>query len=311
MDVCQNPEDDEPPEEQVLGKIPGSEAYKPTKEFSPFAPYRSLVADRLKLTGSGNWNIANHLSRDLWLPFVEPAILELPPRRCTGPNLKHEKLSENLKLVKLWDARGLLCLFHEKLLRCSRVFNAHKSDLVDRQIGDRRYRNQHEMHRSGLSSSLPSGANICSIHCPRGHALYGCISDRKDFYHQCQVSRSRAFSNSLPFGFDASLFDGSSAMSELLADVGRPTNRETHGDRYGLKRRRPLKRSDLHTVYAGFGSLYQGDHLGVEYALEGHTNLLRDSGLFTGDVQIVRNSVFPTGPEYQGLVIDGFFSIFS
>lgn len=42
---------------------------------SPEMPYRSLDADRIKLTGKGTWNLTDHLHDELWLPFVEPRIL--------------------------------------------------------------------------------------------------------------------------------------------------------------------------------------------------------------------------------------------
>eukprot|EP00435_Cladocopium_sp_Y103_P013662 s4315_g3.t1 len=43
-----------------------------------------------------------------------------------------------------------------------------------------------------------------------------------------------------------------------------PTSREERGDRYGMKPSSILVPSQVHTVYAGFKSLFQGDHLGVE-----------------------------------------------
>ena len=308
MDSGQNAEAGVP-STQPIDKIPEEVTFQPSEQFSPLRPYRSLQADRLKLSGTGQWPIASFLESELWLPFCEPAILELPPRRCVGPALHREDLAENLKLAKIWDARGLLALFHEPPKHFCRVFNAHKSEVQDRQIGDRRFVNQHEMHLAGPSGDLPNGPLVCSIHCPISYTLRGSVSDRKDFYHQCEVSRSRAFSNCLPFAFDTSDFEGTKALAELLNELKEPTSREKRGDRYGMKRRNILSRADISCCYAGFKSLYQGDHLGVEYALEGHRTMLQRSGLLSEDVMMQRHSPFPAGPEWQGLVIDDFFAI--
>ena len=99
----------------------------------------SLDAGRLNLSGDANWDLARYLEDVLWLPFVEPAILlHHGPVTWAGPPLVREDYSENLKLAKIWDSRGLLALFHEEhptKLRCQ-VFNAYKNLTTDRQIGD-------------------------------------------------------------------------------------------------------------------------------------------------------------------------------
>ena len=192
-----------------LGMIPQKQ--RPSKNvqpvISPFNPYRSLQADRLKLSGRGEWPAQDFIEDELWLPFLEPCILELPDQKsCVGPSFKYEDRGECLKLARLWDARGLLCIFDEEPRFFCRVFNCHKNDTTYRQIGDRRWQNGHEMHSQGPSAFLPNGPLVCSIHCPPGYLLRGCVSDRKDFYHQCAASRSRAFTNCLPFSFDKELF---------------------------------------------------------------------------------------------------------
>ena len=58
---------------------------------------------------------------------------------------------------------------------------------------------------------------------------------------------------------------------QLLQYVQPP--RETHGDRYGMLPKKRVR--DVKQVVAGFTSLYQGDHLGVEFALESHSELSR------------------------------------
>eukprot|EP00438_Fugacium_kawagutii_P001298 Skav226282 [mRNA] locus=scaffold3301:83585:106858:+ [translate_table: standard] len=290
-------------------RIPAAEKYVPNEPFTPFAPYHSLVADRIKITGTGKWDIASFLEDDLWLPYQEPKVLSLDQRPAVGPSFRRESYDENLKLAKIWDAKGLLAVFDEApRFRC-RVFGAHKSSLVDRQIGDRRWCNQHEYHLQGPSAWLPSGNAICALHCPKGFLLRGCISDRKDFYHQCQASRARAFTNCLPFRFPKSDLEDTKAFADFRAELGRPTSRSEQGDRLGMGKKLKTKEADIKFLYAGFKSLYQGDHLGVEYAFAGHQQMLAESGVLCPENQILRNRPFPRGLQWTGLVIDDLFII--
>ena len=276
---------------------------------SPLEPYRSLNAKRLKLTGEGKWPLEDFLDDTLWLPFLEPAIL----RRgggCLGlpvPTTNFESKSENLKLAKLWDSKNLLSLFAPpyKDLR-ARVFNAHKNDEVDRQIGDRRAQNAVECHPVGPSRWLPNGQSITSLHCPPGKKLTGSVTDRKDFYHQARASRARAHSNCLPFWFEADDFLGSRVLEVLKEELQQPTRRDVHGDRYGLPARKA--KSKIGSVCCGFASLFQGDHLGVEYALSAHSGLLKRNGLLVEESHLLSGRAFPKGPLWEGLVIDDYFA---
>ena len=142
---------------QSAGKIQEERRFNVTKPFSPVQPYRSLDASRLKLSGDGAWDMREYLEGILWLPFQDPSILlHHDEVRAAGPDFKHEDRDECLKLVRLWDSKGLLAMFHHdhpRELAC-RVFNAHKSDLVDRQIGDRRWFNSSQYHPKGPSASI-------------------------------------------------------------------------------------------------------------------------------------------------------------
>ena len=60
-------------------------------------------------------------------------------------------------------------------------------------------------------------------------------------------------------------------------------------------------------LFAGFASLFQGDHLGVEFAFCSHQNLLEEAGLLKDSQQIRGLHPFPRGPHYSSLVIDDFF----
>ena len=62
-------------------------------------------------------------------------------------------------------------------------------------------------------------------------------------------------------------------------------------------------------LFPSFGALFQGDHLGVEFALEGHQNLLRREGLLVADRRLQGGEAFPLGPLVEGLIIDDFFVI--
>ena len=88
--------------------------------------------------------MADYFESVLWLPYVEPAVLcHHNAVAWPGPTFENESFEENLKLAKLWGSRGLLAFFekpHPSGLFC-KVFNAHKNELLDRQIGDRRWVN--------------------------------------------------------------------------------------------------------------------------------------------------------------------------
>ena len=152
--------------------------------------------------------------------------------------------------------------------------------------------------------------NLTSIHCPKGKKLIGCVTDRRDFYHQAKVTRARAWSNQLPFAFPVESFFGSRELCELQQVLSRPYDREAHGDRLGWETKPSLLvHPSPQKVYAGFSSLFQGDHLGVEYALVSHTNLLRWGGLLKQDSQVLRHQPFPPGPCWEIIVIDDYVII--
>lgn len=304
--------DTKPAPTGVFARIKEEHKFEPPEKFSPVRPYRALNASRLKLSGSGGWPMEDHLNDILWLPFLEPLVVKHGGKiSWPGPDFSRESVEENEKLLKLWDARGLLALFPDtpEAKSSCRVFNAHKNETTDRQIGDRRWVNGSEMHPTGPSAFLPAGSSITATHCPRGKKLVGCASDRKDFYHQARVTRQRAFSNALPFAFNADHWRQPEAFKEMIAFENRPRSRATDGDRYGMAPRALLVPEKIATVAGDFKTLFQGDHLGVEFALSSHTAMLRDGGLLDAESQILRHHPFPRGPVWQGLVIDDYFAI--
>lgn len=55
--------------------------------------------------------------------------------------------------------------------------------------------------------------------------------------------------------------------------------------------------------------MYQGDHLGVEFALSSHAHLLQEGDLLGEETTVYRHRPFPQGGLWQGLVIDGYFAV--
>ena len=147
------------------------------------------------------------------------------------------------------------------------------------------------------------------------------MSDRKDFYHQLEVSEARCHSNRLPFSFPVADFCGTHALESALepsfALAGR--DREITGDRLiasfapapaGVAcqpARRSVLASDLYVP--AFKSLLQGDHLGVEFALEGHSQLLESGSALIPSYRLYGSSAPPLACSWQALVIDDLVNI--
>ena len=283
-------------------------------EYPELLPYRSLDPTRLKLVGEGKWPMERYLDSVLWLPFVEPAFLmhgfDTPADGV--PNFKAEKPEDCLTLAKVWDARGLLFLAEEPLVPgyFSRVFNAYKSPEKDRQIGDRRLPNMCEFHVDGPSKHLPQGQQLVMLRLPRfTHALRGSMSDRRDFYHQAAVTPQRARTNMLPFCYPLDSFKDTQAWTSYVdRQAPASTAREVVGDH--LKGDSKTKsRLQPEMLYPCFNSLFQGDHLGVEFALCSHETLLKNHGLLCSDTRIQGHLNFPVTTCWDALVIDDYFCL--
>eukprot|EP00435_Cladocopium_sp_Y103_P053797 s2167_g17.t1 len=291
----------------------------PSDDFPQLVPYRSLDAARLRLVGEGAWPMEKFIREPLWLPFQEPAFLRhgLAIDEACAPNFQRESRDECLKLMKVWDAKGLLRLFKEPAepgLYC-RVFNAFKSRDQDRQIGDRRRVNMTERSYDGPSKFLPPDPILTQLHLRRFREKFvASVTDRRDFYHQASVTDARANTNLLPFQFEPFELEGLSAFESFRTQTkgSRSGAREVVGDRLGLGltggggRSKQWKPCPL---FGGFGSLFQGDHLGVEFALCSHQTLLEEVGLLHDSHQVRGHCPFPKGPLFSGLVIDDFFLI--
>ena len=81
------------------------------------------------------------------------------------------------------------------------------------------------------------------------------------------------------------------------------------GDRLGLPPRGKLEKPKK--LYPCFGALYQGDHLGVEFALEAHQGLLEQEGLLRPERRLLKKRPLPLGKTWEALIIDDYFCISS
>ena len=287
------------------------------EDHPELAPYRSLDVSRLKIVGEGKWPMEKYISGPLWLPFQEPSFLwhGLDVGEADVPNLLAEDRHECLRLAQLWDARGILHLAEKprKPGLFSRVFNAFKSSTVDRQIGDRRLPNIHELRIDGPSKFLPQGQQLTMLRVKRfTHGLRGSMTDRRDFYHQAEITEERAETNMLPFSYPGDELKGLCAFEafRLRCEKGVSRKRESVGDQLGKTNVAHKPKADhARELFPCFKSLFQGDHLGVEFALQSHSGLLCENGLLKDECRILGNHCFPLGSKWEALVIDDYFVI--
>ena len=287
----------------------------PEADHPELAPYKNLDTNRLKLVGNGRWPMQDYLDGPFWLPFVEPRFLQhgLDISGEDLPSFAYEDEAENLKLVKVWDAKGLLRVFRAPLSpgHFCRVFNAYKNADCDRQIGDRRIPNARERAIDGPSAFLPPGFSLTNIRIqPFADRLFASVTDRRDFYHQAAVTDERAASNMLPFSFTEEQLQDCKALALAQQSEsqlkGLRRGRELVGDGFGVLTSRSVEAGKW---FPAFGSLFQGDHLGVEFALNAHETLLKQGGLLLDEHRLFGRRPFPLSGKLEGLIIDDYFAI--
>ena len=166
--------------------------------------FKPLNVDRLSMQGHlGRWDAQEFLSPQFWLPYQEPALLRRAnpdPATWSWPRPRPGATAEELCLFRMWDAAGILELSpagDRSSWLISQVFNTWKDERRDRQILDRRGPNGAEaVVYPGPSRDLPAGAQLAELLVDRGREdLRRSGADRKDFYHQFQVTAGRAASN--------------------------------------------------------------------------------------------------------------------
>jgi len=233
-----------------------------TVEAPELQPYRSLCADRLKLTGTGSWDATSFLSDELAVVYRYPDILLLDrvPKKDEYPPF-HDDASEVAKLARLWDSRGLLFIHQIDLPshvphEAVRVFNNFKSIDCDRQIGDRRGRNAVEARIRGPSSTLPSGVDLTDLWiCPSLSRFSINITDRSDFYHQFLASENRSISNTIFPALDFEDLKDTEAMTAYALTLAhRSSNRLRVGDGLKISSRQQFGKLSAGKYFASFRS---------------------------------------------------------
>ena len=285
--------------------------------YPELEPYRKMDPERIKISGTGHWDIIDLLPDNLVMPFLEPAVIA---NGKIAPEGSYPRMTETEKelaaLAKVWDRQGLLYVhnfdipgfFPEEQVR---IFGCFKNSCRDRQIGDKRGRNYAEDKVLGPSKHLPAAADLCDLRLNlQQEKVTLSITDRRDFYHQIRISEEKALTNSLGPGLDPSLLIGTDAMNLFLmkqANKRRRDDRLRYGDQLGYDGyRAPAHPSK---VFIAFNSVLQGDHTGVEVACASHQQLLQNVGLLDFDRSLLGTRPWIHQKEMQGLVIDDFFSI--
>eukprot|EP00435_Cladocopium_sp_Y103_P053730 s754_g17.t1 len=159
-------------------------------EVTPFA---DLNAERLKVFGTGHWDVTQLLSDDLIMAYREPRSLLADLDIGVHP-LVRDSPHEVAKLAKLWDDNNLLYLHTGYRPKGSlvKIFNCYKNAEQDRQIGDRRGQNSFECRVAGPSKHLPAGPDIMDLQVDvRSQKVVLVITDRKDYYHQLWATDAR------------------------------------------------------------------------------------------------------------------------
>ena len=163
----------------------------------------------------------------------------------------------------------------------------------------------------GPSRALPTAFGFSQLEIdPASQRASICVSDRRDFYHQFQVTPQRALTNALWPCLRADDIKDLQAYKAFLAkpEVER-YDRSKHGDAFGgdVQKKLPSVKDGL--VQACFSSIPQGDHLGVEFATCAHRGLLGSYGLLPDDEELRADAAWKGHRVMQGLVIDDFYVV--
>ena len=128
------------------------------------------------------------------------------------------------------------------------------------------------------------------------------------------MTDSRACSNMLPFCYPADVFSDLEAFKTWQeSETGKKrADRHEVGDGFqaadgGLTFSRGGGRPGF--LYPCFRSLFQEDHLGVEFALRSHEVLLQDADLQLSNRRLLGHHLVPGGGRWEALIIDDYFCI--
>ena len=223
------------------------------------------------------------------LRYREEEPRELHPRKCL------DSREELVRLHRKWSKLRLLTFASQEVPEWQkvRVFNARKSSLVDRQIGDRRSVNLFERAVPGPSSRLPTGPLLCGL----GSILVGCCTDRRDYYHQLAVFPEKAAANAVGARIPAS--SPQTKCPRLpLSRLG-----EKIGDGLGGSRLSRKAAAENAMLQPCFNSCFQGDHCGVEVATSAHEGVLQSVGLLQSPSRLQTRQPCPSGPAFESTTI--------
>ena len=293
--------------------FPGMEMPSKTDLDEEVQPYTDLCPERLVFHGSGQWEIDEFLPDDLAMAFREPRTLISGKPTPIKPILRDppERVAE---LAKKWDQHSLLYIHSQGVPSegLVRIFNARKSAVQDRQIGDKRGQNGLESKILGPSACLPNGIDIADL-CvdPSWQYLAVSISDRRDFCHQLKISPEKALGNTIGPAVPISLVEETTAYALWAAQ--KKDRQRYHRLRHGDMLAEPVDGGLLvpppDHVWIAFNSVLQGDHVGVEVATAAHTSLLQKYGLLDDLSQLIASRPLRSSGMCQGLVIDDFFAV--
>ena len=304
--------------------FPGRTVDVRNEVLEELVPFRDLCPERLKISGTASWDPSPFLTEEFYMAFRDPYLIKASrlPEVGTYPQCRDSPSSVG-HLARLWDVRGLLFIhdgreyepFSAKtLFDCPhdwiKVFNCYKSELVDRQIGDRRGANYRENRIEGPSLSLPSGTDLVDIYVnPSEEYLATAVTDRKDYYHQLRCSRRKTLANSVGPPVPVEEVEGTKAYSEfLLRQAQKKKPRHIRGDwLHGEDLKKTESRSD--EVFVAFRGVLQGDHLGVDVATCAHKNFLKEQGLLSYDSTVEATRPLLSQDLCEGLCTDDYFVV--
>ena len=286
--------------------------------FEELRPYRSLCPERLKISGSANWDPSPFLDDELYMPFREPALLLLDRTPPVGEYPAIKDVPEAIaSLARAWDERGLLCVHDGRDIPVPayhqvRIFNCFKSKECDRQIGDRRGRNYSEWRVTGPSHSLPGGVDLADIFInPSTHFLAIAVTDRKDFYHQLKTSHRKSLANSVGPAVDQKLLQGTKGYEVFLQTSSmKRKNRSLYSDDLHMSSRELTKMKETpHHFFVAFRAVLQGNHAGIDVATCAHRELLKCHGLLQDDRIVESTRPLFSEDLWEGLCIDDYFVV--
>ena len=280
--------------------FPGREVPVDNSAEEWLEPYRSLDADRLKLSGTGEWDPTPFLGDTLCMAFRNPDCLLFDvDYSAVALPIINDPMEQIVKVCHVWDEKGLLVLHSHDVPKAFpeetvRIFNAFKNATTDRQIGDRRGRNAAEARIEGpIARTFLLDKTFVELFIdPSTQSLRLSVTDRKDFYHQIKCSYSRAISNTIGPGIPPYLLEETKAMATFLLHSKKKKKKKSERTRYGDelgKTARACQLDNKHNglLFASFNSVLQGDHGGVEYACEAHHHLLASKGLLSPTSRLV------------------------